>query len=60
LCSPRRRPARSNEIQVYNAEIAPVGTFTLQQDLNYMQNGSRTLRQDQIRRRGTGVAALSS
>jgi hypothetical protein len=49
-------PARAiNEIQVSNAEIAPVGTFTLQQDPNYVQNGSRTLRQDQ-----SGVAVLAS
>ena len=34
-----------NEIQFYDAEIAPVGTFTLQQNLNYVQNGSRTFRQ---------------
>src|SRR5690242_17322850 len=31
-----------DEIQVYNAEIAPVGTFTLQQHLNYVWSGSTT------------------
>lgn len=29
-----------DEIQVYNADIAPVGTFTLQQHLNYVWQGS--------------------
>ncbi|SJZ78999.1 hypothetical protein SAMN02745126_02300 [Enhydrobacter aerosaccus] len=32
----------TDEIQVYNAEIAPVGTFTLQQHLNYVWQGSTT------------------
>jgi hypothetical protein len=41
----RRRPARSTRSKVYNAESAPIVTFTLQQDLNYVQNDSRTLRQ---------------
>jgi hypothetical protein len=37
------QPARAiDEIQVYNAEIAPVGTFTLQQHLNYVWQGSTT------------------
>jgi len=31
-----------DEIQVYNAEIAPVGTFTLQQHLNFVWTGSNT------------------
>jgi hypothetical protein len=31
-----------DEIQVYNADIAPVGTFTLQQHLNYVWRGSTT------------------
>lgn len=31
-----------DEIQVYNAEIAPLHTFTLQQHLNYVWNGSTT------------------
>ena len=36
-------PARAiDEIQVYNAEIAPRGTFTLQQHLNYVWSGSTT------------------
>lgn len=36
-------PAQAiDEIQVYNAEIAPVGTFTLQQHLNYVWSGSTT------------------
>jgi hypothetical protein len=36
-------PARAiDEIQVYNAEIAPVGTFSLQQHLNYVWSGSTT------------------
>ena len=30
----------TDEIQVYNAEIAAPGTFTLQQHLNYVWNGS--------------------
>ena len=34
-------PARAvDEIQVYNASIAPLHTFTLQQHLNYVWNGS--------------------
>ena len=32
----------TDEIQVYNAEIAPVGVFTLQQHLNYVWSGSTT------------------
>jgi hypothetical protein len=32
----------TDEIQVYNAEIAAPGTFTLQQHLNYVWNGSTT------------------
>jgi hypothetical protein len=32
----------TDEIQVYNADIAPVGTFTLQQHLNYVWQGSTT------------------
>ncbi len=36
-------PARAtDEIQVYNAEIAPLHTFTLQQHLNYVWSGSQT------------------
>src|SRR5882757_10524128 len=31
-----------DEIQVYNAEIAAPGTFTLQQHLNYVWSGSTT------------------
>lgn len=31
-----------DEIQVYNAEIAPLHTFTLQQHLNYVWSGSQT------------------
>ena len=31
-----------DEIQVYNAEIAPVGTFTLEQHLNFVWTGSNT------------------
>src|SRR5882724_11779461 len=32
----------TDEIQVYNAEIAAPGTFTLQQHLNYVWSGSTT------------------
>jgi hypothetical protein len=32
----------TDEIQVYNAEIAPKGVFTIQQHLNYVWNGSTT------------------
>ncbi|MFI5001977.1 MAG: hypothetical protein ACHQK9_19010 [Reyranellales bacterium] len=32
----------TDEIQVYNAEIAPLNTFTLQQHLNYVWSGSTT------------------
>lgn len=32
----------TDEIQVYNASIAPLHTFTLQQHLNYVWNGSST------------------
>ena len=32
----------TDEIQVYNAEIAPLHTFTLQQHLNYIWSGSQT------------------
>jgi hypothetical protein len=32
----------TDEIQVYNAEIAPVGRFTLQQHFNYVWSGSTT------------------
>ncbi len=32
----------TDEIQVYNAEIAPLHTFTLQQHLNYVWRGSTT------------------
>jgi hypothetical protein len=31
-----------DEIQVYNADIAAPGTFTLQQHLNYVWSGSTT------------------
>src|SRR5258708_20302632 len=31
-----------DEIQVYNAEIAPLHTWTLQQHLNYVWSGSQT------------------
>jgi hypothetical protein len=35
------KPAHAvDEIQVYNADIAPVGTFTLEQHLNYVWRGS--------------------
>ncbi len=40
LCLLGPRPARAvDEIQVYNAEIAEVGQFTVQQHLNYTING---------------------
>jgi len=32
----------ADEIQVYNAEITPPGTFSLEQHLNYIWNGSQT------------------
>jgi hypothetical protein len=32
----------TDEIQVYNAEIAPTGVFTIQQHLNYVWSGSAT------------------
>jgi len=32
----------TDEIQVYNASIAPLHTFTLEQHLNYVWNGSQT------------------
>jgi hypothetical protein len=32
----------TDEIQVYNAEIAPTGVFTIQQHLNYVWSGSTT------------------
>src|SRR5258708_7852995 len=32
----------TDEIQVYNAEIAPKGVFTIQQHLNYVWSGSTT------------------
>ncbi len=36
------RASATDEIQVYNAEIAPLHTFTLQQHLNYVWSGSQT------------------